>query len=199
MQKGEIAFRHGDFREAVFQFNLANTISINSPESLLSLMHTYFATSHGIYSLPSFYLQETLERFPELALIHVHPKAFYGKGADYIRDIVRLENYVKKYPKNPTGQFLLGYIRWRDGDVKAARKALAAALQYSRNQELTEAINILWDGMVASGKASGTLVQEKKPEKKTPLEGKNTTVTKGNAEEKKDKEKENRSDKPIRH
>ena len=198
MQKGEKAFRNGDFREAVFQFDLANIISINSPESLLSLMHTYFATAHGIYSLPSFYLRETLKRFPELALIHIHPKAFYGKGADYIRDIVRLENYVTKYPKNPNGQFLLGYIRWRDGKPKAAKKALEAALQYSHNKELTEAIHILWDGIVASGKASGALVQKKKPEKKTPAE-KKAGITKDNAEEKKDGEKENRSDKPIRH
>jgi len=167
--RGEKAFRNEKYRDAASSFELAKDLSINSPETLLSLMHTHLAASQDSYNLASFYLQETLRKFPELPLTPVHPKSFYAQGANYIRDLVRLEKYAKSQPEDPHGLFILAYLRWRDDQAEEARNLLSQALAQSNTDDLAEAIEALWDGMVASGKASGELtLPEEKPAAGSP-------------------------------
>ena len=167
MQKGENAFKDGNLREAAVSFELANELSLRSVESLLHLMHTHFATSTGAYGMTAYYLQEVLKVLPELPLVRVLPKVFYGDSSNFLRDLIELEKYVKKNDQDSSALFVLGYMKWREGDLEAARIALSQALEFSRGDVQSEAIRTLWDGMVSSGKISGELVAVEKPTPKT--------------------------------
>ena len=166
MEAAETAFSNREFSEAVLLYDLAAGLSSNSPESLLGMMHTYFAASTGGYSLTALYLKNTLECFPELPLVNIDLKSFYSDPLDYRRDISRLEKYVRNDPKDASAQFVLGYFLWREGEINDSKKALTAALKYSGRKELNEAIDTLWSGMLASGKVSGKLqvAENPKPE-----------------------------------
>ncbi len=157
MQKGEAAFKKGNLREAAVSFELANELSLNSVESLLHLMHVHFATSTGTYGMTAYYLRKIIEVLPELPLVRVHPKVFYGVPSNYLRDLIQLEKHVKQNDQDSNALFVLGYMKWREGDLEAARIALSQALEFSQSNGLSEAIRTLWDGMVASGRVSGEL------------------------------------------
>lgn len=169
IKRGEDAFKQELYQEALSLFKLARRISPRSPEVLLSLFHTSFAASSGLsYSLPAYYLQQSLQYFPELPLVDVHPKYFYAREGDFTRDQVRLENYIEDQPRDPQALFLMGYIKWRNGDTAAACKNLQAAYDMSQDSELKEAISIMWDGMVASGAVKEKLVTSISRDDKTP-------------------------------
>ena len=174
MLAAEIAFKNREFRDALANYDLATGLSNNSPESLLGIMHTYFASSTTDYAMTALYLRSTLERFPELPLANINLKAFYLDPIQYRRDLTRLEKYVKRNPKNANAQLVLGYFLWREGEIKNSKKALNMALTYSKQKELDEAIDTLWSGMVATGKVSGKL-QKIAPKKTKPQEDKKTT------------------------
>lgn len=164
MERAEDAFRKAKYRDAMLNYTMARSLSSSSPETLLGLMHTYFASSQTSYGVTSLYLQRVLERLPELPLLKVHPRSFYGDGARYIGDLVRLENHVKEYPRDPDARLVLGYLQFRDGEMKAATESLEYAAGYAQNSGLKEAITTLWDGMVAGKFVSGKLTPKLLPE-----------------------------------
>jgi hypothetical protein len=160
MLRGEKAFRRGRdyYGQAIAAFELASELSMNQPESLLSLFHTQFALGSRSYGMASYYLRETLERFPELPLVNIKVRSFYGNTADYVSDLVRLEGYIREKPFDPDARFVYAYLLLREGNTKKAAKMLALALAYARDSNVRkEAIHTLWDGMVVGKMVTGEL------------------------------------------
>ena len=165
MEDGERAMKAGDFLRACNEFRLANRLSDKDPERLLSLSQASFAKSLFSFGEAAFYLRRALKYFPELPLVPLRPKAFFGDtpiGASrYAERILLLEDHTKKLPTDTDAQLLLAYFRWFEGDVEATQKALSLALasaQQAKDLDMVEVIEIFWDGMLATGKVSGQLM-----------------------------------------
>jgi tetratricopeptide (TPR) repeat protein len=170
LRTGEEAFRKEDYRKAAQAFGIANEISSGSSDSLLSLLHLHFATARNRYNVPSYYLQRLLREVPELPLIPVHPRDFYGNVGTFVQDMIRLEQYTKAKPKDANAQLMLAYVKWREKNPNQAAAALRKALENSKdNEELIDAIQTLWKGMVRSGAVSGTLESGSASEETVPL------------------------------
>ena len=150
MIKGEQAFRKGKYAEALAHFETARQLSSDSPESLLSLARASFALAEGSYAKTAEYLLRTLEIVPELPLVHVFPRSFYGQADDYRRHSKNLADYAKSKPDDAQAQFLLGYLRWRQGKADEARAALGRALARAGERRLTKTIKTLLSGIAAA-------------------------------------------------
>ena len=164
MLQGEADFRRGRYAQAARHFRTALDIHRDSPEAMLELLHTHLASSSEVYELPAYYLQLALQRLPELPLIDVHPKRFYGDPSVYVRDVQRVEQRVSEFPSDASAQFVLGYLKWRDKKYKEAEEALRAALTYGQSSDIKEGVAVLWDGMVATGEVRGELTPLSKKE-----------------------------------
>ncbi len=158
MQNGEDAFTKEDYTTAARCFSLAGDLSLHSTESLLSQARSHFATAQGGYNMTAHYLRRALQQMPELPLVPVCPKTFYGDPSRYVQDLIRLETYAQEHPSDANAHFVLGYLKWRDNEFDAARDALRRALAGAQgNEEFVDDIGALWDGMAASGNISGEL------------------------------------------
>lgn len=154
MLKGEQAFRRGDYAQAIRSFRLANDLSLNSPETVLSMFHAHFAMDDDSYSAEAYLLIRVLRAMPELPLVPLQPSAFYDRPRDYGEQVARLEEYCRRFPDDGEAQLVLAYFKWFDDDVDAAVTALTLANEAAEVAEaprLLEAIDIFWNGMVASG------------------------------------------------
>ena len=170
MLAGEQNFRQGRYGPAARDFRRAATTYPNSPEVMLSLFHTHLAGSAGsqFYELSAHCLGQTLRRLPELPLIPVHPKQFYQDASLYIRDRQAVERRTRDAADDGNAWLILGYLAWRDGNVSRARRALRHAITHGSGDTI-ESASILWDGILATGKAEGQLIPIEK-EQSTPAE-----------------------------
>ena len=168
MVEGERRFRNAEYLGAFTQFKLANDIGAKDAESLLSMMHARFALSRHSYLQAAYYLRQALRFQPELAVISLRPRAFYGNIADHVDQLFRLSQHLRDSPKDAEGHLVMAYYRWFDPKVPTdqARDALARALgaklaefgeKPPEDDPFVEAVDVFWRGMVASGRASGEL------------------------------------------
>jgi len=165
LREGEKQFRMGEFSDAFSRFERASYIAPRAPETLLSLMHARFATSRVSYMAASHYLQLALKHLPELPLVPMRPKLFYGQSSDgaarYVEHIDALEKHLVKAPDDHDALLLLAYYRWFGNRPDDARTALAGALKVALEDDdtrLTEAVDTFWAAIVSSGKMSGPLL-----------------------------------------
>jgi hypothetical protein len=162
MERGETLFRSGSFLLALDEFKTASDIGDGDWPSMLSLMQTHFALSGNSFSAASYYLRRVLEVYPELPLLPLQPRGFYGNTNKYADSIVRLESFATTTPRaSSEAFFLLAYFRWFDQDYAAASQALAkayGAAMESNDEKLKDSIETFWRGMAGSGKVSGELV-----------------------------------------
>jgi len=159
LKRGEQAMRLGRYSDAFSLFQQANDLNKNGVESLLSLVHARFAMVGTSSYQASFYLQKAIRYLPELPLTKLEPKKFFPSADVYYTEhISRLTKYLAGNPADPDGFFLLAYFTWFDSDYAGAQDALALAKRAAENDELIEAIDIFWDGMLASGLVEGDLV-----------------------------------------
>ncbi len=163
LERGEEAFRDGRFTNARLQFQLANDIGGRDPESLLSLAHTAFALSTVSYAKPANYISRALRYFPELPLVPLRPRDFYGDRITYAQHLQRLRKQVRSAPTDAEAHLVLAYFEWFGGRGEVAREYLATAARYAATPELAEAIDTFWAGMLASGKISGPLHPKTQP------------------------------------
>lgn len=175
MVSGEKAFHAEDFIRAFDEFQLANDLTGRDPESLLSMAHSRFALSRNSYARAAYYLQQAIKYLPELPLVPLQPRGFYGDATTYLRHLIRLEEHTDKFHTDAEAYLVLGYLRWFDEDAEAAGEAIKRSFAAARSPELVEAIETFWDGMVASGKISGELqppaaTQPAAPEVPAPAE-----------------------------
>jgi hypothetical protein len=169
MAKGDRAFRTSNFQEAYSNFEIANDLGGNDPESYICLTHTQFALSKHSYAKASYLLQQALKYMPELALANLRPRGFYGSLNTYAQHLVALEEHVEKYPRDGEALLILAYFRWfgEAQDVPATQKALSEALASAlagQDTRLTEAVETFWAGMAAAGKVSGKLAPAAEPD-----------------------------------
>jgi len=161
MLKGEKAFRRAEYADALQSFQLANDVSLNSPEAMIGMFHARFALSEDSYSSASFLLMRALRNLPELPLVPLDPKEFYGVGRDYGEQLAGLVEYCRRQPDEAEPLLVLTYFQWFAGDVSAAvdslRQANAAAMD-RQDSLVLEAIDTFWDGMVASGLVEGMTI-----------------------------------------
>jgi len=169
---GEKAFRRGqttasssDFDVAFSYFERASVIAPHAPETLVSLTHARFATSSVAYAAAAHYLRQALKYLPELPLVPLRPKLFYGSdtaaASRYVRHLARLEKHLADMPDDVDALLLLAYFRWFSGLTNDARVALATAMTIAvedNDKDTVEAVDTFWAGMVRSGKASGKLL-----------------------------------------
>ena len=151
MIKGEYALRQNDYEQALSSFESARTLSESSAESLLSLSHTYFALGAKYYEKSALCLAKALKAFPDLPLVRVCPKDFFGDANAYAKALADLEQYVKASPKDAGGQFVLGYLQFRDRLLDKSLASLDAALAASPSKDLAAGISELLDGISRSG------------------------------------------------
>jgi hypothetical protein len=166
---GEQFFRDGKYREAEASFASAVDISGRSTEAVLSLSRARFALRQ--YDLAGMNLAEALLAMPELPLTGIEPQRFYGDPDMYRQHLDSLVEMVDAAPWQPHQNLLLAYHLFRSGDDKQIREPLARALalvQPSRDEDLADAILILWDGLAANNTVQGDLTPAELPAEQKP-------------------------------
>jgi len=172
MQRGETSFRDGDYRGAADQFILANRIGTRDWTSLLSLAHCYFALQS--FHTSAHYLRQAVKYFPEMPLVSIEPREFFGNQTRYADSIIKLEQFAQEDREDSDGLLLLAYFRWFDNNPAAAKAALSQVLaSAARTAPLpedtpsVETARIFWKAMARSGKVSGSLEDAANPSTST--------------------------------
>jgi hypothetical protein len=162
LAKGERYFKAAKYIDAVGWFEMASVFDGDDPESLLSLTHAKTATQ--AYPSAAFLLRKAVRNFPELPLLPLRPRGFYGDSLDYADQMAKLRKYVSDNTYDPDGHLLLAYYQWFEGEPAKAKDSLATAYRKAQDrnkksrEHIAEAIDIFWKGMVATGKVSGELI-----------------------------------------
>jgi hypothetical protein len=157
MLKGEDAFRRGLYKESAKYFSQARVSSVNSPESLLSLAHANLALADGSYGRTAVFLGKTVDRFPQLPAIKVHPASFFGKTDDYQKVLKKLQKFGKDNPKDASAEFVLAYLTWRDKRFLLARQMVRQAIKNCRDTDLSRQMQTMLAGMAVDKKTLMTL------------------------------------------
>ncbi len=155
MKQGDQAFRAERFIESAETFDIAIAMGRYLPESHLSLVHSYFAL--GRYYSAAYHLRRTLKYFPDLPMVSLRVRMFYGQPETFVAHVDKLRQEIRKSPEADL-LLLFGYVRYFDGAEADAAKVLRRAWTAGKdNQATTKAIEIFWSGMVAAGKVEGSL------------------------------------------
>ena len=152
MLKGEAAFKRGAYEEARRQFQEARVTSAGSPESLLAIAHTYLATDAESYDNTAEFIGKTIDKFPKLPEVNVHPESFFGNKSDYRKVLDKLQKYSKTKPKDAPALFVLGYAAWRDKDFIGARQTVRRAIDNCSDTTLKRQMRAMLDGMTVDRK-----------------------------------------------
>ena len=165
MARGEMFFRSGRYHGATETFHIANAVARFSPESHLSMVHARFALAE--YHQASYHLQRALEYFPELPLVQLELRKFYGEEheKDFDEHYEHLRKSAQLKHADVDELLVLAYVQCFDGKAEEAvvslRRAYARSFEGDADEVSTsaakEAIEVFWDGMAVMGKASGTL------------------------------------------
>lgn len=173
MQRGDRAFREGRFVESDDAFELAVTFARYSPEAHLSKVHAKFAL--GRYNAAAYHLRKGVTYFPELPLARLRVRGFYGRSDQFVAHLERLRKAIDNSSADVHLRLVLAYFRYFDGAEAEAANALRVAYELNRQtrdqataKETAEAVQTFWDGMVAAGKASGSLAPTTRPTSARP-------------------------------
>ena len=167
MQQGEQAFRAERYVEAAEAFDVAIAIGRYLPESHLSLVHAYSAM--GRYHSAAYHLRRTLKHFPELPLVSLRVRLFYGRTETFVGQMDKLRQETQEPYAEADLSLLLAYFRYFDGAEADAAKVLRRAWDAGKDDRATaEAVETFWNGMVAAGKAKGALAAATKPAHPAP-------------------------------
>ncbi len=171
LAKGEQYFKAAKYTDALGWFEMASVFDGDDPESLLSITHA--KTALQAYPSAAFMLRKAVRNFPELPVLPLQPRGFYGDPLDYTDQIAKLREYVSKNSYDADGHMLLAYYNWFEGNTEQAKASMQEAHRKAKNlrgktrESVAEAIDILWKGMVATGKVSGKLGEEPDPAETT--------------------------------
>ncbi len=162
MQQGEQAFRAERYIEAADAFEVAIAIGRYLPESHISLVHAYSAM--GRYHSAAYQLRQSLKHFPELPLVSLRVRLFYGQTETFVGQIDKLQLEAQKPYAEADLSLLLAYFKYFDGAETDAAKILRRAWDAGKDDpETAEAVETFWNGMVEAGKAEGDLSPTTKP------------------------------------
>ncbi|MDY7010031.1 MAG: hypothetical protein SVV80_04680 [Planctomycetota bacterium] len=162
MKRGEQAFRAERYIEAADAFDVAVAMGRYLPESHLSLVHAYSAL--GRYHSAAYQLRQALKHFPELPLVSLRVRLFYGRAEAFVSQMDKLRQEAEKPYAGADLYLLLAYFRYFDGEEDDAAKVLRRAWNGGKGDRSTvEAIETFWNGMVAAGKVEDALAPAVKP------------------------------------
>ncbi|MFP3937576.1 MAG: tetratricopeptide repeat protein [Phycisphaerae bacterium] len=148
MKKAEQALKEGEYHEALGQYKMAHVIGQTDPESLLGMAHAHLATSGGIsYSSAAYYLSQALNYFPELPLVQLRPRAFFGDSEHYAEIITQLRRRLDRNPRDIDALLCLAYLRWFEGESETAIRSLQTAVRYGSDAEMKEAAEMFMEGI----------------------------------------------------
>jgi hypothetical protein len=168
MKQGDQAFRTERFIESSEAFDVASAMGRYLPESHLSLVHAHFAL--GRYYSAAYHLRRTLKYFPDLPMVSLRVRLFYGRTETFVKHVDKLRREIKESGDNADLSLLLGYVRYFDGAEADAAKVLRRAWNAGKDDQATiKAIETFWSGMVAAGKVEGTLGTTTQPSRPAPV------------------------------
>ena len=169
MEKGERALKEGRYYDANASFRMALSLGQHPAETHLALVHSYCAQER--YHLASYHLLKAIEHFPDLPLASMSIRSFYGSANTFVSILEKLEKAAKDSAVEPELYLLLGYFQYFDNNPQAASASIREAYdlcKQSKNERLKKAILAFWKGMVAAGKAHGTLAATTAPAEELP-------------------------------
>ena len=160
MLNGENAFRKGRYLTAAGSFRAAGVISLHSPESHLARAHAAFAL--GEYNSGAYHVQRAIDYFPELPLVRMELRGFYGEDRkeDFDRHFKALQEAVEERGSPPELLLLLAYVQYFDGKTEEAVASLRSAHEVANEPRLSgirEAAGTFWDALAAVGEVEGSL------------------------------------------
>ena len=158
MERGDKDFRSGQYAEAMSSFKIAASVVRHCPESHLSRTHALFAM--GEYHQASYHLRKALEYFPELPLVRLEIRKFYGEKlqGDFDKHVRALQEEVDGPAATADEPLVLAYVRYFSGETDQAVAALHRAQEVSlrrKDKASQEAVEVFLDAMVVAGKMPG--------------------------------------------
>ena len=107
--KGEQAFRAGDYKSAVYAFQHAAVDDAQNPVITMLLGQSLFAT--GKFDEAAGATQAAMQQLPKdkWGVVASNYKELYGSRQDYTDQLRALEKNVKDKPADPALRFLLGF------------------------------------------------------------------------------------------
>jgi len=158
MERGERAFKEGRYEQAGTAFRMALTLGQHPAETHLALVHTYCAQER--YHTAAYHLIQAIEYFPDLPLASMSIRSFYGNSRMFVSNLENLKKASEKSVAQPGLYLLLAYFQYFDDNADAASVSLRKAYKasnLSKDKHTSSAILAFFKGMVAAGKAHGTL------------------------------------------
>ncbi|MBN1554620.1 MAG: tetratricopeptide repeat protein [Phycisphaerae bacterium] len=140
MKAGEWSFRSGRYDEALKQFQQAAMQAPSIPGAMIGCMMAQFARPDANYTEAADSLARALGAFPELPLVNLPPREYFGDGGKFDAALSRLKAFTRENPKDASAQFLLSYLLWREKQYAPAEAAMTTALEHSSSTKLTKAM-----------------------------------------------------------
>ena len=129
--KGESAFKAGDYKGAIYAWRHAVIDDSNNPVVLMMLGQALFAT--GKFDEAAGATQSAMQMLPkdQWGVVATNYKELYGSVQDYTDQLRALEKGVSDKPEDPAQRFLLGfhyaYLGYPQQAVDQLDKVLKAA------------------------------------------------------------------------
>ncbi|MEP0842271.1 MAG: tetratricopeptide repeat protein [Phycisphaerae bacterium] len=118
MDRGLIAFREGQYREAADAFRLAADTNQGDPAPKIYAGHALFAT--GRYREAVKFLRAALERQPRIAYLNYDMRSDYRRREDFDRQLAALREALRLAPRDEDRLFMLGYVLYFGGQRENA-------------------------------------------------------------------------------
>jgi len=169
MLAADKAFRQGKYYQAGDELEVAMALASDAPELHLDLVMTNVAS--GRYYSAVFHLRKALTVFPELPLVKMDLRDFYGKAAaeegkpappsDFQEHRKALARQIERSGTRGESWLLLAaYMDYFSGSEERVPATLRKAYLKARthgDKATIKAVSIFWDGMAAAGKVTGKL------------------------------------------
>jgi tetratricopeptide (TPR) repeat protein len=136
--KGEIAFRAGDYKGAVYDWRHAVIDDPQNPLLLMLLGQALFATGH--FDEAAGATQAAMQMLPKehWGVVVKNFRELYGNAADYTTQIRALEKAETEKPDNPATRFLAGFHYAYLGYPKEAIDQLDKGLKFAPQDEMSK-------------------------------------------------------------
>jgi hypothetical protein len=137
-EKGEAAFKAGDYNGAINAWKHAAIDQPQNPVIMMMLGQALFAT--GKFDEAAGATQMAMSAIPKekWGVVATNYKELYGNPQDYTTQLRALENAVREKPDNPAQRFLLGYHYAYLGYPQQAVDQLDKALKIAPQDEMSK-------------------------------------------------------------
>ena len=138
MSDGVLAFRNGEYADAVRNFIRAAKVNQGDPASRLHATHAMVAIGRYHEALPA--LRRAFQLQPKIAYLALDIRRDYGVRADFDAHLKELRRAAANAKEDPALWLLLGYYQFYSGRGGGALKSLAKADALAPGDFMTEAL-----------------------------------------------------------